>query len=102
MFRPALGAAITSTLRIKATITRFATVFRRHPQAGRLHHDGASDDLYPAPFREVTVHRQRMDAGARAMSAGSITRDLMQLRPDHLTRQERPGIPLLELRGQVD
>jgi hypothetical protein len=53
MFRPALGAAITSTLRIKATITTFATVFRRDPEAGRLHHDGASDDLYPARFREM-------------------------------------------------
>jgi hypothetical protein len=45
------------------------------------------------------VHRQRMDAGARAMSAGSITRDLMQLRPDQLTRQERPGIPTFGTSG---
>jgi hypothetical protein len=91
MFRPALGATITSTLRIKATITTFATVFRRDPQAGRLHHDGASDDLYPAQFSEVPVHRQRTDAGAHAMSAGSITGDLMRSGPITSPARSVPG-----------
>jgi hypothetical protein len=69
MFRPALGAAITSTLRIKATITTFATVFRRDPEAGRLHHDGASDDLYPARFREMNPCTGSVRMPAHALGA---------------------------------